>query len=578
MVASMHKHNRLNAKQLMVRISVAAVLLLFSSGAWAAVQLDVDRTRITEGETVTLTFRTDDAKKNLDTDFTALEADFEILDQRSETQLSIVNGRQTAVVRLLLTVEPKRAGDIVIPAFDFGGESTRPVQLKVDPAPELAPGALPPVFIEVELTPGEGPYYVHAQFGLVVRVFYQQNLTEAAISQPEPAPASVRLLQETPYQAERGGERYRVLERHYAIFPERSGELVIPAMELSGRLVERRNSGIWQPTVRGRRIRAASEELNLSIEPRPAGFGGEHWQPARDLKISQQISSADTLRVGEPVTRTVLIDAVGLEENMIVEPRWPEMENARIYPDQPQGITRDDGRWVLGHKEFRYAVVPEQEGDLVLPELQVEWWDTKNNVQKTAVLPPHTLFVQPSALAPPAPQVMQPQPATGALQPAAPVKVVREAGYWRWLTALFALLWIVTLTLAWRWRRGVRVDDGSRPASAISEDEAALLKNLQRACSSGDRAAARTAMQHWLRRFGPSGRASLLEFAAALDDAELRAGLYALDSDGFRRDGEGSWTGRDFWKQFEAWRKRPKGDKNGGRAPLTDLYAPENRG
>jgi hypothetical protein len=105
-----------------------------------------------------------------------------------------------------------------------------------------------------------------------------------------------------------------------------------------------------------------------------------------------------------------------------------------------------------------------------------------------------------------------------------------------------------------------------------------LLKSLQRACSNGDRAAARTAVQRWLRRFGPNGRASLLEFAAGLDDAELRAGLYALDSDGFRRDGEGSWTGRDFWKQFEAWRKRPEGDENGGRAPLTDLYAPQNRG
>ena len=304
MVASMHKHNRFNAKQLMSRMIVVVLFLLLSPGAWAAVQLDVDRTRITEGETVMLTFRTDDAKKSLETDFTPLEADFEILDRRSETQLSIVNGRQTAVVRLLLTVEPKRVGDLVIPAFDFGGESTRPVQLTVDPAPELAPGALPPVFIEVELTPGEGPYFVHAQFGLVVRVFYQQNLTEAAISQPEPTPASVRLLQETPYQAERGGERYRVLERHYAIFPERSGELVIPAMELSGRLVERRSSGIWQPTVRGRRIRAESDALNLTIEPRPAAFGGEHWQPARDLKISQQISSADALRVGEPVTRT----------------------------------------------------------------------------------------------------------------------------------------------------------------------------------------------------------------------------------------------------------------------------------
>ena len=577
MVASMHKHNRFNAKQLIARMISVVLFLLLSSGAWAAVQLDVDRTRITEGETVTLTFRTDDAKKNLDTDFTTLEADFEILDRRSETQLSIVNGRQTAVVRLLLTVEPKRAGDLVIPAFQFGGESTRPVKLKVEPAPELAPGALPPVFIEVELTPGEGPYYVHAQFGLVVRVFYQQNLTEAAISQPEPAPASVRLLQETPYQAERGGERYRVLERHYAIFPERSGELVIPAMELSGRLVERRSSGIWQPTVRGRRIRAESDALNLTIEPRPAGFSGEHWQPARDLKISQQISSADALRVGEPVTRTVLIDATGLEENMIVEPRWPELANARIYPDQPQGITRDDGRWVLGHKEFRYAVVPEKEGDLVLPELQVKWWDTKNNVQKTAVLPPHTLSVQPSTLAPPVPEVAPPQSAPEALQQVAPVKVIREAGYWRWLTGLFAMLWLVTLVLAWRWRRGSHVDAGSNAASAMSEGEAELLKGLQRACSNGDRAAARTNLQHWLRRFGQTGEASLLEFAAVLDDAELKAGVYALDSDGFRRDVEGSWTGGVFWRQFEAWRKRPAADENGRRAPLSDLYAPENR-
>ena len=60
---------------------------------------------------------------------------------------------------------------------------------------------------------------MHAQLSLTVRVFYQQNLTEAAISPPEPAPASVRLMQETPYQAERGGERYRVLERNYAVFP-----------------------------------------------------------------------------------------------------------------------------------------------------------------------------------------------------------------------------------------------------------------------------------------------------------------------------------------------------------------------
>ena len=235
----MSRINRSNKNRLLLAILVGAMLAWPAIPAWAAVQLQLDRDRVMVGETVTLTFVSDDARQGFDADLSALQEDFEILDNRTERQMSIVNGKQTTINRLLLTVEPKHDGDIQIPSFRFGNTSTKPVMLRVDPAPELAPGELPPVFIEVELTPGEGPYYVHAQFGLVMRLFYLQSLTEAAISQPSPAPASVRLLQETPYNAERGGQRYKVMERHYAIFPERSGELVIPSIRLTGRLVER---------------------------------------------------------------------------------------------------------------------------------------------------------------------------------------------------------------------------------------------------------------------------------------------------------------------------------------------------
>ena len=556
-------------------------LVLFAAvsiPAWAAVELQLDRDRVMVGETVTLSFVTDNPRQNLETDFSALEGDFEILDRRTETRVSIVNGRQTSLVRLLLTVEPRHDGDIQVPAFQFGKESTAPVMLRVDPAPELAPGALPPVFIEVELNPGEGPYYVHAQFGLVVRVFYQQNLTEAAISQPEPDPASVRLLQETPYQAERGGERYRVLERHYAIFPERSGELTIPAMELSGRLVERRDSGIWQPTVRGRRVRAESDELQLLVEPRPPAFTGVDWQPARELKISQQISSADSLRVGEPVTRTVMIDAVGLEENMLTEPLWPELEGARIYPDQPQGITRDDGRWVLGHKEFRYAVVPEQEGELVLPELQVEWWDTKNNQQRSAVLPAHTLLVQPSVLVPQAVETGPAQPSGIPQTVPGESSVEPHESFWKWAALVLAVLWLLTMLLAWRLglRSREELTKPGQPGTA-DENEAALLRSLKRACESGDRVVTRRALQRWLRDYGPAGVTSVLEFAADAGDEALRDSLYALDSDGYRRDEKGAWNGKALWGQLEAWRKRQADMKASNKPPLTDLYARENR-
>jgi len=383
-------------------------------------------------------------------------------------------------------------------------------------------------------------------------------------------------LQETPYNAERGDQRYKVMERHYAIFPERSGELLIPAIRLTGRLVERQSNGIWQQAVRGRRVRAESDEIKLTIEPKPVDFTGDSWQPAREFKISQQVSSADSLRVGEPVTRTVLIDAVGLEENMITEPLWPEIEGSRIYPDQPQGITRDDGRWVLGHKEFRYAVVPESEGELVLPELTVAWWDTKNSVERTAVLPAHKLQVLPSELVPPQQQTIAPQ-AVGPLQSPGPAADGDES-VWKWVALVFAVLWIVTL--AWAWRAGSRpgsVNGQQNSSSTVGEKEGAILQDLKRASENGERVSARRALQGWLRSYGPTGNSSLLEFAASADHDALRNSLYQLDASGFSRTGEQEWNGRAFWKEFEAWRKTANGDREQNRAPLTDLYAKENR-
>jgi hypothetical protein len=386
----------------------------------------------------------------------------------------------------------------------------------------------------------------------------------------------VRLLDELAFQADRNGVRYRVLERRYAIFPERSGELTIPPLQLSGRLVERRKDQLWQPSVRGRRIQVKSEAIQLTIQPRPAAATGDSWQPARQLELSEQLSASNGLRVGEPVTRTVIVDAVGLEEHMITEPDWPEISQVRVYPDQPQGISRDDGQWVLGHKEFRYAVVPEKEGKLVLPELTVHWWDTVNDRQRTSVLPSRVIHVQPSAVAPLLQQALaKPSPeAAGTPQDSG-----GNGGqvYWRWLTLLFALLWLTTLAAAWR-RRAPDASQGSNRQTVPGEDESRLLKSLKQSCDLGNTGQARRALSTWLDRFGPADASgSLLDFAVNLEDQSLRAGVYAMDADGFRPDSNGSWDSKNFWKQFEAWRKVWQASSATDKPPLTDLYAKENR-
>ena len=557
------------------RSVLAVVLLMAISVAQAApVTAKLDRSSAVVGETVTLILQTSDTDQSLDTDLAVLQTDFDVLNQRSETQMSFVNGRQTASVRLVVTLEPKHAGNLMIPALKFPGVTSSPLYLKVSEAPALAPGDVEPVFIEVTVQPESGPYYVLSQVSLMVRIFYQANLTEAAINPPAPAQASVRLLDEVPYQSDRNGERYRVLERRYAIFPERSGSLTIPPMQLSGRLIERPSDRLWQPTVRGRRVRVESEPLTLEIAPRPAGFSGDFWLPARRITLSQQIADNEELHVGEPVTRTVIMDAMGLEEHMLEEPAWPDVPNTRIYPDQPQGISRDDGEWVLGHKEFRYAVVPEEPGELVLPEIRLDWWDTVSNEQRTAVLPEHRLRVLPSELSksvgtlPPATSVLPlaptGMPAVGTVPPV-------ETMVWKTTAGVLALLWLVTLYFYIRKPRLITQPQGLNGSASVDEKE--LLKRFQQACQKGDASLARKDLAQWIRNYAPQPmRGSMRDFGERCDDTQLQNAIAELDTCGFTRTGIDAWKGDALWSDFKRWQRQARKPRNSEMGDSPDLY------
>ncbi len=547
-------------QKLLSKLVLAVVLLLvYSLAQAAAVTAKLDRSSAVVGETVTLVLETSDTNQSLDADFSVLQADFDVLNRRSETQMSFVNGRQTASVRLVVTIEPKRAGNLIIPALKFPGATSTPLLLKVSEAPVLAPGDAEPVFIEVTVQPDTGPYYVLSQISLMVRIFYQANLTEAAINPPSPDQASVRLLDEVPYQSDRNGERYRVLERRYAIFPERSGTLTIPAMQLSGRLIEKPSDRLWQPTVRGRRVKVESEPLTLEIGPRPSGFTGDFWLPARQITLSQQISDSEKLHVGEPVTRTVIVDAVGLEENMLEEPVWPEVPATRIYPDQPQGISRDDGEWVLGHKEFRYAVVPEKAGELLLPEIRLDWWDSVANKQRTAVLREYKVDVLPSELT----QTANVLPPVTNVIPDAPMGRLTGSSIsstastmWKITTGVFAFLWLLTLFFYFRRRPVSTLPPGTGGSNSLDEKE--LLKKLQKACQKGDASSARRDLSQWIRNYAPENkRGSMRYFGMSCGEPALQTAIAELDTHGFTNGGTSAWKGDALWSTLKTWRNKP---------------------
>ena len=259
---------------------------------------------------------------------------------------------------------------------------------------------------------------------------------------------------------------------------------------------------------------------------------------------------------------------------MLEEPAWPEIPATRIYPDQPQGISRDDGEWVLGHKEFRYAVVPEKPGELVLPELWLDWWDTVANRQRTAVLPEHRLSVLPSevgqsvAVLPPVPGSM-----TDLAQVNQAEKTILsgQTTPWKASTGAFALLWL--LTLFFYYRRGLVVAQPADSNGSMSLSEKDLLKQFQQACQKGEASAARRALAQWIRNYAPQPmRGSMREFGASCGDTSLQSAMAELDTSGFANDSAGVWNGDVLWDVFKHWQNRSNGSQTVEMGKKPDLY------
>ena len=138
----------------------------------------------------------------------------------------------------------------------------------------------------------------------------------------------------------------------------------------------------------GQRVSVAGQPLTLTVQPRAAGYTGKDWLPSEELTLRETWSpEPPQWRVGEPVTRTISIDAKGLAASHLPEPGMAEPDNASIYPDQPVSENRTDGGWVYGHREQRMTIVPTAAGTLTLPAVNLNWWDTKAGQQRVATLP-----------------------------------------------------------------------------------------------------------------------------------------------------------------------------------------------
>ena len=72
------------------------------------------------------------------------------------------------------------------------------------------------------------------------------------------------------------------------------------------------------------------------------------------------------------------------------------LNNAKLYPDQPK-IEKGDGKsqWT-GIRSESLAIIPTRAGEFVLPEVRIAWWNTDSNKAEYAILPERKFTVAPA--------------------------------------------------------------------------------------------------------------------------------------------------------------------------------------
>lgn len=563
-------------RHLSARASLLASLLTLSSPLWAEVRASLDRNRVYQGDTLTLSIEVDGTSAP-QPDLSPLGQDFEVLGTSSGTQISIVNGRRSDTTRWQVTLRPQRAGDLRIPALRVGTEHTRPLILTVADAASI-PQRDAEVLVELQADLPGKTVYVQQQVPLRVRLYSAQPLRQGTLSDPQAEHAVIeRLGEDKRFTTEWGGKGYQVIERQYALSPEQSGHLHIPPVVFKGSLpAERGNRSprqtspfdhfrndpfferffsddLFTALEPGRPVRVRSQGLDIEVKPKPAASRG-HWLPAEDLILEDSwAGKVPELRVGEPVTRTLTLRARGLSGFQIPQIPLALGDAVKVYPEVPRNDTHSDGTFIYGTSQQGFTLIPQRGGELRLPEMRITWWDTRADQEREAVIPAIAASVRPGSQTPadaaPTPEpsaTTNDQPSTrtapenpstqgaAVAWPAVQGPISRNP----WLLGCAALLLLAALS-GWLWRRrGVGSAHSTAPtptplAGTDRADPEHARQAFLAACGANDPAAAARTLLAWAAVRWPSDpprslNALATELSVGTEDVlRLERALYA---------------------------------------------------
>jgi hypothetical protein len=542
----------------------------------ATLQAKIDRQVIQSNESVNLQITLDE-QSQAQPDFSVLYEDFDILSQSQGHHIKVINGVTTAQTQWHLQLIPQKTGKLKIPAIPVGNHHTQALTLEVNKPSASAntqTDAQQPIFVEVSVDQNQP--YVQSQVIYTTKIFIESQIAHRLqnldLTPPQAADAVIKRLGDSiGYSTQRDERNYQVAEVRYAVFPQSSGEITLAPPVLKGAKLL---SPYFRDPISGAAAHAQTfsvegTPLQLQVQAPPKTIGNDLWLPAQQLSLQENWSSKlQNIQVGEPITRTIMMQAKGLTAAQL--PDIPEQNNAQLstYPDQAKlnDALAEDG--VTGVKTQKIAYVPTTPGKLTLPAIELTWWNTEKNRLDRLTLPSHTIEVQPALAAIDANSTAQTNLiiANDAVPELNSATNPQHYPVWAWVLNI-ALISGWLLTVLYQRRKSAAV------TTTATTLHTAQLGDIKKACLQKRWPELKSALLQWAKTQWPQQHIlSLGQLAQQVTSTELKNLLQQLDQLFYADQSPTAFDGKIFWQSFKAYTKTLHKSKMGKRNPLPSLY------
>lgn len=580
---------------------VSSVIL--AGTAWAQTfNAIVNRTDVPQGETFVLTLELIDGDDKGNPDLSVLDKDFIVYSVGTAFNYKYINGVSSKSRQWQIALMPKNSGTIEIPSIQLDNLTTQPISLNVIPANQaLSAGANNPnqqaqnvnrPKFDMVAKLGNSDPYVQQQIDYTITIYDTGGLQGDAPQFIEDGSNNwiIKSLGSPTIGSKIvNGRSLREITFHYALFPQKSGMLKTPEVRFQGYYLTRSRGfndpfddlfggnlgGIGFADMFATRnpVLLTAAPQKVQVRPIPAENGTNWWLPAKQVALMAEWEPRQPqFKVGEAVSRTIYLKAVGVAENQLPDIRFAQTPNLKQYPDKAISSGGVENGQVVAVKKVTNVYIPTTSGPQTIPEISLDWFNIQTNQMEKAVLPAVNIEVMPSATAEVSkPQVSQsspseesqntsPTPQPTQMENLSDMSIPGGNSNMAYIIAIAAFL--VGIIFSWL------IFGRRRPnAEEIKDYDKYIIKSLKHK----DYRALRDGLVAWGREHWQNSKITNLkevakaaqdkEFSAYLDD--LTSLLYAQTPQPFNEKG--------FLKSFEKLRKakikNPKEEQ-----PLPKLY------